>query len=334
MREGAPAGKTVANPYYLQPEARTNKRFLRLVRRRMILRAVRKQVENPQGSLDFQDARDVSDDDGVGSGGVQESDGSGDEDVEKVAEAMREAVDIVRDELPTGDDVDGLASGSDAWASATAEQLLSAARPAHAAHDVSLGFRPSELHTDGVSVNPRGYAWHLLDGNVDASADKRFKQNWAAWREAGTAARGDGCSYEELDVWARFAYKIAMRKADERDAWRGAEEGRGIRRQRVTAPLRMIVTGGAGSGKSTTIRALVRARREKTASRLTHVRNDKLKQGRMKHTCILASPTGTASFQMKYGATTAHRAWGISPYNFVPLKKGNPDVKRLEEICN
>ena len=54
-------------------------------------------------------------------------------------------------------------------------------------------------------MNPPGYAWQLMEGNVDPSADKRFKQNWATWREAGTAARGDGCSYEKLDVWARFA---------------------------------------------------------------------------------------------------------------------------------
>ena len=52
----------------------------------------------------------------------------------------------------------------------------------------------------------------------------------------------------------------------------------------------------------------------------------------MKYTCILSSPTGTASFQMKYGATTAHRAWGVSPFNFLPLKKGNPAVKRLQEM--
>ena len=123
-----------------------------------------------------------------------------------------------------------------------------------------MGRRPIELHADGASVNPPGYAWQLMDGNVDPSFDSRFKQSWSTWREAGTAARGDGCTYDELDVWARFAYKIAMRKADERDEWRGEGRSPGIRRRRLTKPLRMIVTGGAGSAKSTAIRALVRAR--------------------------------------------------------------------------
>ena len=94
----------------------------------------------------------------------------------------------------------------------------------------------------------------------------------------------------------------------------------------------MILTGGVGCGKSTAIRAIVRARRERTARRLTQVKNATRKQRRMKHTCILSAPTGTASFQMKYGATTAHRAWGIPTFNFLPLRSGNPAVKRLSEI--
>lgn len=35
---------------------------------------------------------------------------------------------------------------------------------------------------------------------------------------------------------------------------------------------------------------------------------------------------------MKHGAMTAHRALGVSPFNFLPLKKGNPAVKRLQEV--
>ena len=32
--------------------------------------------------------------------------------------------------------------------------------------------------------------------------------------------------------------------------------------------------------------------------------------------CLLAAPTGCASFQMKYGATTVHRAYGIQPRRY------------------
>ena len=92
-----------------------------------------------------------------------------------------------------------------------------------------MGSAPGGLHADGASVNPRGYAWHLMKGNVDASAHAGFKRSWASWREAGAAARGDGCSFDELDVWARFAYRIAERKAGEREEWLGPDGGRRIR---------------------------------------------------------------------------------------------------------
>ena len=63
-------------------------------------------------------------------------------------------------------------------------------------------------------------------------------------------------------------------KARQRDEWLGPEQTRPLRR-RETKPLRLILTGGAGSGKSTAIRAFVRARRERTARRLTQVRDTK-----------------------------------------------------------
>ena len=83
---------------------------------------------------------------------------SGDEDPESVTQALQETVEIVRDELPTGDAAGGLVPVSGAWASATAKQLLSAASSAPAALDLSLGRRASELHANGASMNPPGYA--------------------------------------------------------------------------------------------------------------------------------------------------------------------------------
>ena len=52
----------------------------------------------------------------------------------------------------------------------------------------------------------------------------------------------------------------------------------------------------------------------------------------MKISCVLAAPTGTASFQFKFGATTAHRAWGV-PIGFCGhLKRNNSAFKRLREL--
>ncbi len=113
---------------------------------------------------------------------------------------------------------------------------------------------------------------------------------------------GDGWEREDLDVWGRFAYDVVRRKADERDAW--LEDA--LRRPRLTKPARLILSGGAGSGKSTTVRAIVRMQRERKVAReggAGQVRNCKLKQKRVQAACVLSAPTGTASFQMKYGAT-------------------------------
>ena len=85
---------------------------------------------------------------------------------------------------------------------------MSAAHCAPAAADVSLGPARGGLHADGVSVNRPGYPWHLMEGTVSAEHDTRFRHRWSTWREAGTAARGDGLTPDELDPWARFAFDI------------------------------------------------------------------------------------------------------------------------------
>ena len=115
-------------------------------------------------------------------------------------------------------------------------------------------------------------------------------------------------------MWGRFAYDVVDGKSAERDAWLG-EGPRRVHGPRKGKPLRLILTGGAGSGKSTTLRALVRRRRDRTEQRVQQASERTLKlsvkQKRKKYTCVLAAPTGTASFQMKYGAATAHSTWAF-----------------------
>ncbi len=306
---------------------------MRLVRRRMIARFVRHKKEHVDDDAGAEEGGAASDDDGRDPDKAPVSEDSGDDGLDDAAKRLREEAEIVRDERPTADGVEQLEPGGNDWDRATAEQRLSAAHSAPAAGDVSLGPAPGGLHADGASVNPRGYAWHLMEGHVCASADERFRQSWATWREAGAAARGDGLTREELDTWGRFAYDIVAEKARERDDWLGSEQAR-HRPRRRTKPLRMILTGGAGSGKSTTVRALVRARRERTAQRLTQVRDVKRKQKRLKFTCVLSAPTGTASFQMKYGATTAHRAWSVPVGFCAPLKRDGKAFERLRELLD
>ena len=120
MRDAMQAGAKVPYPYYLKLEARTDKRFLRLVRNHMVLLGVRKDIQNPQGDGGREAAYDFSGDEGGASGGGAGSDGSADDGPDTVAQALRSAVGALRDELPIGGAVEGAVPGSDAWASATA----------------------------------------------------------------------------------------------------------------------------------------------------------------------------------------------------------------------
>ena len=125
-------------------------------------------------------------------------------------------------------------------------------------------------------------------------------------------------------------------KSAERDAWLG-EGPRRAHSPRKGKPLRSILTGGVGSGKPTTLRALVRRRRDRTEQRVQRASQRTLKllvkQKRKKYTCVLAAPTGTASFQMKYGAATAHSTWGVPVGKCcLPLKRGAQAFERLQEM--
>ena len=135
------------------------------------------------------------------------------------------------------------------------EQRLSAAWSAPAAEDLRVG--AAGTFEDGVRVNPR-YDWQSLPGTVTASHAAAYKRMWSEWREAGGVAEGDGVARDRLDVWGRFAFDVVETKAAAREQWLA----RGRLSRRLAEPLRLILSGGAGSGKSTAIRAIVRAQRQ------------------------------------------------------------------------
>ena len=102
---------------------------------------------------------------------------------------------------------------------------------------------------------------------------------------------------------AKSAHDIAVQKAEERQR---------LSKQRVTKlsgyrPLRLMLTGYAGSGKSRTLRAIVRSERRV-------LKNHGADPETVRNCCKLAAPTGCASFHMKYGATTAHRLFGFRAF--------------------
>lgn len=160
-------------------------------------------------------------------------------------------------------------------------------------------------------MNPEGYVWPSA---VNAAAHKeRLEALWKTWKGAAVRGGGDGTTREELDPWQAFAYDIVMQKARERDAafHLGGYE-----------PLRMVLTGAAGSGKSRLVRAIASAVEGATAARA----GEEAAEG----SCVLAAPTGCASFQLKQGASTLHRSFGVPVGYCGPMNPGGERFKDLQ----
>ena len=83
--------------------------------------------------------------------------------------------------------------------------------------------------------------------------------------------------------------------------------------------LRMYLTGTAGTGKSRTIRAICGLRRSK-------VLMEGASEEAVRDSCVLAAPTGCASFQLKFGASTLHRRFGI-PVGYCGPWKSRDDAR-------
>ena len=60
--------------------------------------------------------------------------------------------------------------------------------------------------------------------------------------------------------------------------------------------------------------------------------SDDEREERAKNSCLLAAPTGCASFQLKYGATTLHRAFGVPVGYCGPWSAGALKGKRYARL--
>ena len=195
--------------------------------------------------------------------------------------------------------------------------MLSAAGPARVAPDVVIGAalpRPGLVGAEAELVNPAGHTWVSAVG-VEHVA--RLRALWGVWRVQEVDGGADAVARAELDEWQGFAHDIVMMKARERDAC-GGLLGK-------YEPLRMILTGDAGTGKTRTIRATVGTRRELLAERLGPEG-----AAAVRGVCALAAPTGCASFQLRLGAATAHRIYGVPVHYCGPLHRGSEREKNLQ----
>ena len=114
-----------------------------------------------------------------------------------------------------------------------------------------------------------------------------------------------------LDAWQAFATDIVAR--------RGAG---GKRRE----PVRVFMTGVAGTGKSRTMRAVSKVAQDTHGRGMTPLQRQQI--------CLQAAPTGCAAFQMRQGATTIHRAFSIGINRFFKIKKSDAFLKRRKRMQN
>ena len=324
-----------ANPFYKevltalqgQEHIRKNRALLKQTRREMIRRhrrflkkrALRAKQKTGDGSTTGEESKGESDADSEADVERQADDlaaklaGDGDDDPNV------ERVELLREPRPTGGD-GAVADGEDvSWQRRCAAELLSAAGPASQApaRVAGLGGLGGLGHgQSGVLFNPKGYPWAADACNVHWSEEKRLLELKDRWY--GKVNVGDGADEVlrcDLDPWQKFAYDIVMAHG-----------------QSQKAPLRLMLLGTAGTGKSRTVRSFVGARRGRARSQAqgggkpeghgaragaagqapkgVAAAQAKVEE-RVRNACLLAAPTGCASFQLKFGASTLHRVFGI-----------------------
>ena len=258
--------------------AKCNRELLTSARARMIAKKGRDPEENGEGG-------ETESGEGENAGTRGGDDDFGPEDGDDETKAVLE---VVRDAMPGEGVIGGVPSGSaTSWARLGVEEQLSSAGPAEVTATRVAGERAVGDGLVAGEVNPRGYVWESFaaPGHIPELARK-----WKAWKAETVDAEVDAVGPDRLDAWQRFAFDIAEWSGEQRRARKGS-----TLRLRGFHPLRLILTGTAGTGKSRTVRAIVRRRRERES----------------RDACLLAAPTGCASFLMKYGAATVHRSFGI-----------------------
>ena len=233
------------------------------------------------------------------------SDGD-DVDPERIAAMAAEPIALHHDPLPSASSGETRGEMQDHWGGVTLGERVSAAGPSERLPDIS----PDESASRNVistsadaMVNPQGYVWSSL---VDRSENDRLVSCWSRFKRDVTSGAGDGVERDELDSWQKFAYDIVMYKQEQRTKLSD--------RTGEIAPLRMLMLGTAGTGKSRTIRSFVEALREQR-------KREGVSPSEFEQVVAMGAPTGCASFQMKYGASTIHRLLGISIGKYRPLTR-------------
>ena len=250
LQDNTTAGTHRARPP-IRPMIMTNADLLSVTRRTMIAAQEMREAEKSKDKAGDEDSDASS---ALSSRLWSESEQEEQEEnaeLEMAATAVTEDKGMVWEALPSADGPDGCV-GDDEWERAGVAERLSAAGAASAAADVVLAGSSATAPRGEARVNPPGHVW--VSTVSRAMHAKRLEELWAKWKGKTVDDDGDGVSPEELDPWQKFAHDIAVLKAAERE-----RPGKNLRGYH---PLRLIITGYAGSGKSRTLRAGVRSMRD------------------------------------------------------------------------
>ena len=243
-------------------DVKTYKELLKRTKREMIRRHQKHLRRSKKGNDETKASDSEGDDDDVvgANGSENDVDKDGQEFAEKFVEGAgddddpnSERVNIIREPRPqAGNEPDDQETDS-LWNHRTAEENFSAAGAAPPAIDrvlASKGNIDANVNERdryfGVLLNPKGFPWVEQECNVHHGEEGRLKDLIEQWY--GKASVGDGADIverHELDPWQKFAHDIVMN----------------VGKKRVGKPLRMMLLGTAGTGKSRTVRSFVHARR-------------------------------------------------------------------------
>ena len=299
---------------------KSNRHLLRSVHARMVKLADAQHGEDRKAEDEAAAGASGSD-----SAAVSSDEGGPADEAQQLEENTRSV--IINESLPTFGD-DGPDDGHEAgdWAKASVEARLSAAGPGDAPPERPRPSLQTRTSAQYGQVNPVGHQWEA-ENFVPRAQARTLQELWQTWCGQDVFSidelRGDQAAQEladkkadkeeSLDPWQEFARDVLAR--------RGMDD--------ASPPLRLILTGTAGSGKSRTIKAGVRARSMRSVKNKFDVKQQR-------RVCVLAAPTGCASFQLKNGATTIHRAFGV-PVGFCGETKNKQTVafcRRQERLRN
>ena len=309
-----------ANPYFrrvlekmLGEVARSNKVFLLRLHKRMVLRheqSILRKARQGVGDAGEDSASSESAGEGPGAESDCEEDvadkirdGQDDRDDDEEARRLR----IVHEPRPSvGVEGDEGTEEKD-WARAGLDERLSAAGAAPPTSDRASGaVRRDEWRGGGSSghlFNPEDYPYEEKSV-VHWREFNRLESLMKSWRGQAVADGADGVAREELDGWQKFAHDIVARRGQ----------------VTTSRPVRCFLIGTAGTGKSRTVRSFVGAKRAVVKRQLEASMDprklqilrvqDEIKEA-VRLCCQLGAPTGCASFQLKFGASTLHRLFGV-----------------------